>query len=269
MKPIFLTLVVFFYSVNVFAFHPSLSEQDFCADRKDDLFVKDLLMNPLNLMSFQNHGGLLNRGVCWWHSRFQRNALYLTIFKPQLPKPTEDEAHDLIKAIRSGKSIIAIPGYSYFSEFSKDYENLIQHELEKWQKADGILKFAWINGLSGKSKSDAAKLKTKMDELYEEVEINNTIAYTKLQIPGLDTHAWLVIHMFNVEDGYLVEYLDSMIPNRTFVYKYTYGDRYFSIVKGHPFLPYLEKTEEMSRIKQVIMQFCNLETPSIDQYEGQ
>jgi hypothetical protein len=257
MKQLFLTLFVFLNASYVFAFQPSLSEQGFCADRKNELFVKDLVTNPLNLTSFQNQGGIFNKGVCWWHSRFQRNALYLTIFKPQLPKPTEDEAQSIIWAIRKAEGVVIIPGYAYFSQFSDDYADLIQRELEKWQKADGIIHFAWVKGLAGKSKAKAAKLKERMDELYEEVEGRNTIAFNKLQVPGVTAHAWLVIHMKKEIDGYLLEVLDSNFPKQTMIYKYTEGDRHFNYFEVNHFTPYLEKTDEMRKIKKVISRFCD------------
>ena len=47
-----------------------------------------------NLMSFKNQGGLFNGGVCWWHSRFQRNIFYLSIFRPDLNKPLKSETID-------------------------------------------------------------------------------------------------------------------------------------------------------------------------------
>jgi hypothetical protein len=133
MKTTLLAMAALACSFQALAQGPSLSAESFCADRKNIDFVKDLTLSSNNLMSFTNHGGLANGGVCWWHSRFQRNALYLTLYKPDLPKPNDEETRDIVAAIRAGDAVVEIPGYKNFAEFSKDKEAAIQRELEKWQ----------------------------------------------------------------------------------------------------------------------------------------
>lgn len=193
-------------------------------------------------MSFGNHGGIINGGVCWWHSRFQRNAIYLTIYKPHLPRPTVEEAKALIKQIREARNVIVIPGFRNFSEFSSVHEAQIQRELEKWQKGDGVIRFAWVRGLSGTSSVAGDELKKIMDDMYNEVEVKKNIAYNKLQFPGVVAHAWLVVHMEKVSGGYNLEILDL---NYQGYYRFT---------------PYLERTSEMDRILEVIKKKCSGES---------
>lgn len=256
MKATLLALLALSCSFQAFAHGPSLSEESFCADRQDKNFVKELASDPVNLMTFSNHGGIANGGVCWWHSRFQRNALYLTVFKPELDRPSQSEARDIIKQIRHAKNIVVIPGYNNFAEFSEENEALIQRELEKWQKGDGILRFAWVKGLQGDPKVSPEKMKQLMDQIYEDVEVKNNIAYNKLQIPGIDAHAWLVVHMEKVEGGYDLEILDSNFPRETTIYQYREGDVDFNYHSYFIFTPYLEKTNEMDNINKVIEKRC-------------
>lgn len=259
MKATLLALIALSCSFQALAQGPSLSEESFCADRKDVSFVKDLTMSSSNLMPFTNHGGIANGGVCWWHSRFQRNALYLTIYKPKLDKPTQDEARELIKKIRAATDVVIIPGYRNFSEFANDNQALIQRELEKWQKGDGIIRFAWVKGLSGESEVAPDKMKELMDQIYEEVEVNKNIAYNKLQIPGIDSHAWLVVHMEKVSGGYNLEILDSNVASTTEIYRYREGDTSINYHGYFHFTPYLEQTKEMSKIKTAILKKCDPE----------
>jgi hypothetical protein len=65
-----LSLIIFLFSFGAFAQTPSLSKEKFCADRKDDKFIKELTLDSANLMPFRNKGGIANGGICWWHSRF-------------------------------------------------------------------------------------------------------------------------------------------------------------------------------------------------------
>jgi hypothetical protein len=257
MKASFLIIAALMCSFQALARGPSLSEASFCADRKDENFVKDLTLSSQNLMAFANKGGIGNGGVCWWHSRFQRNALYLTIFKPRLPKPSKSEAQDLVAQIRAANNIVVIPGFNNFSEFSYAHMDLIQRELDKWQKGDGVIRFAWVKGLSGNSTVESSKMKSIMDDIYNEVEVKKNIAYNMLQIPGIDAHAWLVIHMEKVAGGYNLETLDSNFPSATQIYRYREGDVTFDYHNYFKFTPYLDKTGEMETIKKAILKTCD------------
>lgn len=257
MKVTLLALTALACSFQALAQTPSLSETNFCSDRQDTKFVKDLALDSSNLMTFRNHGGIANGGVCWWHSRFQRNALYLTIYKPNLAKPSADEAHDLVKKIRAAKEVVVIPGYRNFAEFANANESIIQKELEKWQKNDGIVRFAWVKGLSGEAQVAPEKMKELMDQIYEEVEVNKNIAYNKLQIPGIDSHAWLVVHMEKTNGGYNLEILDSNVASSTEIYRYHEGDTSINYHGYFHFTPYLEQTGEMKKIKTAILKQCD------------
>lgn len=257
MKVTLIALTLTICSFQAMAQGPSRTEEQFCSDRQDENFVKDLTMSSSNLMSFTNHGGLLNGGVCWWHSRFQRNALYLTIFKPGLDKPSDSEARKLIGDIRSGNKVVTIPGFRNFSQFSYEFGKEIQQELESWQRFDGVAKFAWVRGLSGHAEVAPDKLEKLMDKIYEDVEINKNIAYNRLQIPGVDAHAWLVVHMDKVRGGYNLEILDSNQADRTETYRYRVGDTNFNY-RGYDFdfVPYLDQKHEMKGLKRAISRFC-------------
>jgi hypothetical protein len=260
MKVLFLAIVFSVCSFQLLAQTPSESSESFCSDRKDPNFVKTLTYDPENLMYFDNYGGLANGGVCWWHSRFQRNALYLTIFKPSLEKPTRDEAIDLIKQIREGSEVVVITGFKNLKEFSYETQDLIQEELERWQKHDGITRFAWFKGLTGSSKKNVKRLKKMMDQIYEDVEIKKNISYNKLQMPGVKAHSWLVIHMKKVKNGYDLLILDSNVNSKLGIYKYREGDTYFEYFteeENKRFSPYLDQTNEMEKINRVIAKRCN------------
>jgi hypothetical protein len=259
MKVSFFALAALLCSFQGLAQTPSLNEENFCQDRQDAKFIKDLTLDSQNLMTFRNHGGIGNGGVCWWHSRFQRNALYLTIYKPQLNKPTLDEAKVIIKNIHSAKDVVIIPGFKNFSEFVDAYTDLVQTELENWQLTDGSIGFAWVKGLSGDSIVSAKKLKELMDATFEEVEVKKNIAYNKLQMPGILAHAWLVIRMEKTASGYNLEILDSNIAGRTEIYRYRDGDTTFNYHNVYHFSPYLEQTNEMQKINMAILKQCNPE----------
>lgn len=241
----------------------SQSMDQFCADRSDLTSVKELTSNSSNMMAFQNRGGLGGGGVCWWHSRMQRNALYLTIYKPAEARPSAEEAAIIVAKIRDGKEIITIPGYRNFAEFSTKHQSQIQRELEKWQKGEGILKASWVIGLKGESTVGASELKIMMDELYKYVVVDGNIAYQKLQIKGITAHAWLVVNMKKNNNGYDLQVIDSNFPSWTKIYKYTEGMTSFNHDYYGNFTPYLERTGEMEKLALTVLKKCNP-----DEYES-
>lgn len=255
----YLPLFLLLCSFTVSAFVPSQSKEEFCADRKDKSFVKTLAQFSGNLMSFANHGGLVGGGVCWWHSRFQRNALYLTYYNPSLPKPDRQKAIELIRDIRNMDGITEIPGFNNFEEFSIAFEKEIQAELERWQRFESV-RGTWIRGLRGSSSVSAEWLKTLMDNVYEEVVTNKNIAFQKLQMKGVTAHAWLVVNMYKAEKGYDLEVLDSNFPNQTSFYQYRIGDHHLEYPYFGQFVPYLENVNESKWLNETIQEEC---TPKV------
>ena len=242
-------------SLEVFAARVSTSLSSFCSNTQDPTYAKELTRDYRNLIPLYNQGGIINGGVCWWHSRFQRNALYLTRFSPDLDRPTDKQVKQIIRMIREGKELINIPGYRDFFEFSMVHYVDIQRELEGWQKKDAV-RFAWVKGLQGNTSVKPEKMKELMDKTYEEVEINNNIVYQKLQMKGLVAHAWLVINMEKTSRGYDLEVLDSNYPLSTMSYRYVEGMTNFEHEEYGPFVPYTENGRELERLKEVIQSNC-------------
>ena len=254
------SILTFLISFNAFSSILPQSKTEFCSRYNDVTIMENFSNESLNLMSFKNRGGLLNKGVCWWHSRFQRNIFYLSIFRPDLNRPASSEVMSLIKEIRAGQSIVTIPGFANFLDFSEAYQNEIQKELNAWQIYDGVILGSWIDGLKGSTKVEANVLENMMKTLYKYVEIDKKIAYQKLQIKGITSHAWLIVGILPGPNGFEIGLLDSNKPNMTRNYSYKYGDTSFNEKSYGDFVPYLEFTREESRIDSVAKMFCGLKT---------
>ena len=251
----FLTLVL---STPLLAGTLPTNKAEFCTRFADVSVMESFSSDSANLMSFKNKGGLFNGGVCWWHSRFQRNIFYLSIFRPDLNKPSSSEIFSLIKEIRAGQSIVTIPGFSNFKDFSEAYKTQIQNELNAWQLFDGVVLGSWIDGLKGTTKVEANTLEKMMNNLYQYVEVNKRIAYQKLQIKGITSHAWLIVAITPGTQGYEIGLIDSNRPNMSRNYSYKFGDTSFYEKSYGDFVPYLEFTREESRISSVAKIFCGL-----------
>lgn len=248
-------------SVNTFAGTLPTTKNEFCARFEDSSVLTSYADESSNLMSFKNQGGLFNGGVCWWHSRFQRNIFYLGIMRPDLNKPSAREVKALIKEIRAGEKVVTIPGFANFSEFTETYKKEIIAELEAWQLYDGVVLGSWIDGLKGDTKVKPDVLKGMMDKVFNYVAVNKKIAYQKLQIKGITSHAWLITNMKEAPGGgYEIGLIDSNNPRQCENYSYKNGDESF-FEKGYGnFVPYLEFTREEERISSVAKTYCNVKT---------
>jgi hypothetical protein len=210
------------------------------------------LPNP-NLLAFTNGGGLLGKGVCWWHSRFTRAALYLAYFEPDSPRPARREVRDIIATLMDARGVVAIPGYASLREFSEANRGEIQKLLERRQLQDGVLRFAWVDGLTGSPSVESRRLEDLMDRIH--AETLEGLAYVKLQIRGLDAHSLVFTEMEPLRGGgYRCSYLDSNWPGER-IWEYRAGLDPVSAATGIPGVPYLQRTRELRRMKLIIERF--------------
>ncbi|MGK5081690.1 hypothetical protein WDW37_00170 [Bdellovibrionota bacterium FG-1] len=208
-------------------------------------------------MAESNRGGMFQGGVCWWHSRLQRAAIYLTEFRPDLPKPTAQQAARLLKSLSAMKWIVVIPGYFDFQSFTADFYDLVQARLEAWQREDGILKFRWISGLTGHTQVAPSSLQYIMERIHDMVAVQHRIVFEKLQIPGIAAHAWLLIGSEQTPEGYTIQVIDSNDPHSTQEIRYQFGDRSLSLAgSGTPLVPYLMYEGDLVRIFTTLSRQC-------------
>jgi hypothetical protein len=204
-----------------------------------------------------NHGGMFNGGVCWWHSRLQRAAIYLAEFRPELPKPNSYEAQGIINRLSSMSQVVVIPGYSSFQDFTRDFPYAVQHRLESWQREDGILRFRWISGLRGATALTDASMRGVMEAIHNMVAVQHRIVFEKLSMPGITSHAWLIIGSRKTSDGYVIEVIDSNSPGSTTEIEYRYGDNYLHYpYSTQPIVPYLQYDGDLNRIFWALQNYC-------------
>lgn len=239
----------------------AVSREEYAARAVSRDYARALAANPPgastnpNLLAFGNSGGILRNGVCWWHSRFTRAALYLVYFEPGKPKPDARTARRAIRSVMDADRVVGIPGYSCLRDFSTDHRKEIQRVLEKRQLFDGILRFAWVDGLSGSHRVEAARLGVLMDGIHAVTSCEG-LAYVKLQIRGIDAHSLVVTEMEPLQGGgYRCCFLDSNWPLER-VWNYRPGQVTASSVTGMPGVPYLQRTGELRRIRRTVADFA-------------
>ncbi|WP_291515606.1 hypothetical protein [Bdellovibrio sp. ArHS] len=242
------------------------SKAEFCKQAaKNPHYFQSLLLNEENIMAFTNEGGLLNGGVCWWHSRLTRNATYMAIYRPDLPRPSDAEVDKILSKLKSGNSVVEIPGYRNFREFTSDYRTKIQGLLESWQITHGVLGLGFVGGnIGGLEGVDPALIDSIMDRLYERIVKRGQVVYQYLQMPGVVAHAWLVVDMVKTKNGYDLKVVDSNYLNPTTV-SYVYGQT-MQYAGWYPFNPYINRTTELWNIVKTVEKYCKIKMEKADDY---
>lgn len=212
------------------------------------------LLNNANRLSFTNSGGPMGIGLCWWHSRMQRNANYLLAFDPLAYPMKQKEIWTVIKGLSKVNKVQTVRGYQNLEEFSLAHADKMNETLGQWQAADSFFRFNWVNGLSGSSEVKAKELKKQMDALYTRVNRKKEIVYQMLQMPGAEAHAWLVIGMKKTSDGYALEVVDSNTTSLTKFY-YTNGMSNFSYY-GKDFVPFTQREDDFKSYFKAINSSC-------------
>jgi len=235
-----------------------IGRAEFCAQSRDSAVFQKRIQDPSNRLSFTNPArGFFKGGVCWWHSRFTRNAAYLAYVNPGAPKPTAAEARTIIDQIASGTGPIEIPGYSGLREFSADFQEEIVKRLVRWQAIEGTAGLGWVRGVAGAPRSSSKKLSKRMDELYDLVENRKQVVYQMLQIPGVDAHSWLVTGMRRTDEGYELLVHDSNSPHLLAV-PYRRGDERI-IGRQFSSVPYTSYEREVSALLAQVAAACTPE----------
>src|SRR5690349_15011002 len=70
-----------------------LDGRSFCSMTREDF--RTTLLDSKNHLAFNNDLGPIRTGLCWWHSALQRQATYLVVYRPDLPRPHAKEIVDL------------------------------------------------------------------------------------------------------------------------------------------------------------------------------
>jgi hypothetical protein len=225
--------------------------------QRTDSDIQQLAFDTSTRAAVVNQGGLLGDGVCWWHSRLQRSALYLATFRPDLPKATRAQSLAIINALANLSQVVVVPGYASFNEFSRDYEREIIARLESWQRADGFLHFRWIDSLKGHWRLPSRTLEGIMARIHTLVNDQHRILFEKLHFNSIASHAYLIIASRQTGEGYSIDVIDSNHPTETLTVNYRRGQT--SLYKpddNQPFVPYLDFEGDMGRIRGALQRFC-------------
>ncbi len=252
----------------ILIFSASANAADFCQRQAPDIL--QLAENKSSRISFKNSGGLFNGGVCWWHSRLQRASIYLARYAPEKELPSKGELKKILKHLKNMDSVVEIPGFSDFGSFTRKYENEVQSMLNQWQKEDGFINQQWIQGLSGRSRLPASKLRQKMDQIFISYKKSPTLVWLMAQIKGVTSHALLLVEMRESAHGYDLGVIDSNSPLKTKYIGYNHGDEFLKFdSSSYQFVPYTGFQQDFVKIFTSLNNHCENRSSLFPTYDFQ
>ena len=225
--------------------------QTICQRTQDEL--RAAFFDPQERIAIRNNGGIANGGVCWWHSRLQRAAIYLTSYAPSKTKPSSAEARAIILKITLMREVVEIPGFRNFFDFSTEFAKEVQVELNAWQIRDGFIFQQWVRGLSGKSSMPSEELAEHMDAIYSDFKTHAPGLWVMAQMKGITSHALLIIGMTPTADGYDLMVIDSNHPAENTLISYHHGD---TSVSQYSMVPYTGFNSDYVRIEHALAKEC-------------
>lgn len=245
--------VVLFFLLTVSSV--AASAQPLCKrNRADYGYILDEVRNRI---SFKNDGGLLNGGVCWWHSRLQRSSLYLATFDPSLPKPNAVQVRRILSDLRTMRQVVSIPGFADFNSFTQHFQTEVQKVLNSWQREDGFINLEWRRGISGRSQLPQNELAKKMAQLYAFQENSPVPVWIMAQVKGIVSHSFLIRQMELVGQGFDLKVIDSNAPLVTREIHYRFGDHSLKLIDAdYTFIPYVGFQDDFRKIAKALRTHC-------------
>ena len=174
-----------------------------------------------NLTQPQNEPGPLNTGMCWWHSKLQRAAIYLAVFdRPQDPRPTSEEAKQIFKDLSQLKTVVSIPGFTDWFHFTTAFRSEFYEVLGDWEIHE-TLRLEFVKGLRALKPMDSYQ----WQQINREVNEYKRVTFLFLKMPDVRTHSWLVNSVTGSIENFQMSFIDSTYSSGLQSYK-SQGNEY-------------------------------------------
>lgn len=216
------------------SFANSLSgKEGFCQDRSSNIRKLTEIRSDENRLAFGNAAGGLGIGLCWWVARLQRHMTETLVFEggskhytdcPLIPR------NDLERlfARTLNHQITHVQCFNNLHDFTLAHKNQLLRLVSDWQVQD-TYNLHFILGLKGSPRIRPEKLAANIEEIYHLVKVRHQITYAMLQLPGVASHAWLVIDVVRTNTGFILDVLDSNFPKHILRVEYKYGNGEISL----------------------------------------
>jgi hypothetical protein len=204
--------------------------------------------HPVNdTLAFDNPLGPIGGGMCWLHSRLQRQFTYLANYRPDQPRPSQEEAQRIINRIVNREGVTEIPGFRNLHEFSAAYRRELISAIDGmgWRcVANPTDCLARVTDSYNPSPADVqATMQTLYDrQIHQPGHIRmirtRVTSFQNSALSPFIAHSMLILNMDPIYDGtsnipgipgpirgYRMKIIDPNIQSRVENITYMFGDR--------------------------------------------
>jgi hypothetical protein len=227
------------------------------ADRKsycgqgDADFVETLRSDFMSeRLGIANPDGDYKTGLCWLHSMFQRNAVYLTDFHPETgKKPQGAEVYALMRRIAEGRHVARIEGYHDVFDFTSNNTDVLTRVLNEMgnccamgnteRRGSTCGGYPFLECLrrieDGPPSRDPAVQGGKMEELYDIYLLRRRVMYLRVKLASFNafvSHSALLTEMTREPndpmqplDHWRLKLIDPNLPLNSQIVEYKVGQK--------------------------------------------
>lgn len=195
-------------------------------------------------LAFENPPGPINAGMCWLHTRLQRQFTYLANYRPELPKPTKEQAKKIISDIVARKGVTEIPGFANLAEFSREYKAELVSAIDRMGWACVVKPTDCPARFADTYSPSPADVQATMDSLYRKQLLQHgdiQVIRTRMKKSSgitkpFEAHSMMILEMEPIRlpkekmelmgqvIGYRLRVIDPNFQNRIEVVDYKFGD---------------------------------------------
>lgn len=144
----------------------SNNTENYCQNIKNNS-INNMLMNEENNIAL-NRPGFLGIGLCWWATRLQTKAAWLTQLNPSGRMPTSSKAREIVRKIMKGDEIVVIPGFKNLNEFGKKFSKEVDQVLSEKQLGDSWQ--AFTHNLTYPTYPSAQRLRNEIKSIVQQLD---------------------------------------------------------------------------------------------------
>lgn len=202
-------------------------------------------------------------GLCWWHSRLQRKAAYLAVFRPDLPQPSLDDFRKIFHKLIFRFDVVEIPGFANLSEIKlREHVKVIEDLLSNQQIIEGVVRQSWIRNKIGGYKNGVKNLENEFLKAKSIID-QGDIAYVMLRKKNFSSTHALLLTGYETEPTnsdqkcYTFSAIDSNNSQGNDQIKYCEGDSQLPKYDWDSVAVYSQKNLELKRIMKSAHHYCS------------
>lgn len=221
---------------------------------------------------FNNPPGPTRSGLCWLHSRLQRNFAYLALWRPDLAEPSRPQILAIIDRIAHRRGVTEIPGFRNLGEFSLRFEAELVDAMVRMGVECVVNTNDCLARIDDSYRPSPQEFAGQMMWIYERyIQNPGEIIFVRTRALEFEhhvlrffgAHSALILKMrplnaspFSANTGFEVEYIDSSDASHIMRSIYHFGDTSIHGLSDHVWHSHYEYEGDIREMREQIRSYC-------------